>query len=321
MMNSSRSLVDPELLSLLDAWPAMTIDETTLPLMRQPGRLPLPPIAHPERVEKRTVLAPGRNGAPDVPLVIYQPAHRDERRLACIYHMHGGGFIAGSAAGMEALHRELVHSLNCVLVTVEYRLAPETPFPGPLEDCYAGLVWTFAQADMLAVDTQRIGVMGESAGGNLAAALCMLARDRGELPIAFQHLMYPALDDRTCTRPDRHPHTGEFIWNLLSNAFAWRSYLDAEPGSEGISGYAAPARAQDLSGLPPAFIATGALDLFLDENLAYAARLLRAGVPTELHVYAGAFHGFDLAPSAQVSRRARRDSDEALKTRLAGCRD
>ena len=158
--------------------------------------------------------------------------------------------------------------------------------------------------------------MGESAGGGLAAALALLARDRGEYPIAFQLLDAPMIDDRTCVRPP-HPVAGEFVFTPASNRFGWRCLLGEEPGGDGVSPYAAAARAEDLSGLPPAFIATGALDLFLDENLDYAARLARAGVPIELHVYPGAPHGYALAGSAQVTRTATRDKLDALRRAFA----
>jgi acetyl esterase/lipase len=158
--------------------------------------------------------------------------------------------------------------------------------------------------------------MGESAGGGLSAALALLARDRGEYPIAFQLLDAPMIDDRTCVRPP-HPVAGEFVFTTTSNRFGWRCLLGQEPGSDGVSPYAAAARAEELSGLPPAFLATGALDLFLDENLDYAARLARAGVPIELHVYPGAPHGYALVGAAAVTRTATRDKLDALRRAFA----
>ena len=226
--------------------------------------------------------------------------------------MHGGGFIGGNIAEVEFLHRPLCAELECAIVTVDYRLAPETSFPGNIEDCYAGLAWTFANADELGIDSTRIGVMGESAGGGLAAALALLARDRGEHPVSFQHLIYPMLDDRTCVR-EPHPYAGEFIWHQANNRFGWTSLLGQGPGGPDVSPYAAPARAPDLSCLPPTFIGTAALDLFVDEDIDYASRLLRSGVPTELHVWPGAFHGFDLLPGTHLSKSARRTSVDALR--------
>ena len=175
----------------------------------------------------------------------------------------------------------------------------------------------FANAAELGVDPARIGVMGESAGGGLAASLALLVRDRGEHSLRFQHLIYPMIDDRTCVTASPNPYTGEFVWTAQANHFGWSSLLGQAPGSAGVSPYAAAARAESLAGLPPTFIATGALDLFLEEDLDYAQRLVRTGVPLELHVYPGAYHGFQWEQAAQVTRTAARDSLAALAKALA----
>jgi acetyl esterase/lipase len=311
----SRHLVDPQLGPLLDAWPTMSISAETLQAMRERS-LPIPvdpTIA--ERVSVTARTAPGPEGAPEVAVFIYRPKAATGV-LPCIFHIHGGGYIGGSAASMEGLIAPTVDKLGCALVTVEYRLAPETVFPGAVEDCYAALAWVVANAAELQLDTARIGVMGESAGGGLAAALALLVRDRGEYSFAFQTLIYPMIDDRTCVHPEPHPYVGEFIWTPPSNRFGWASLLGVEPGSPGVSPYAAAARAEDLAGLPPTFISTGSLDLFLEEDLEYARRLMRAGVPTELHVYPGGFHAFDVAPDADVSAAARRDKMAYLNRAL-----
>jgi acetyl esterase/lipase len=314
---TSRTLVDPELFALLDLLPTMTFDAETLPLLRTPGRLPLfNEIPEQDGVERFEATCPGRDGAPDVLLVGYRPADRGPAPLPCFYHIHGGGYIIGTAAGLEPIHRAFVAQLGCALVSVEYRLAPETPFPGPLEDCYTGLSWLFAHAETLGIDPARIGIGGESAGGGLAAGLALLVRDRAEHRIAFQYLVYPMIDDRTCLGVDPNPHVGQFVWNAGSNVFGWESYLGQKPGGPDISAYAAAARAEDLAGLPPSFVSTGTLDLFVDEDIAYAHRLIRAGVPTELHVYPGAYHGFDLDQTAGVSQRMRRDGWDFLKRHL-----
>jgi triacylglycerol lipase len=215
------------------------------------------------------------------------------------------------------VHRPLVADLGCVLVSVNYRLAPETRFPGAVEDCYAAPAWMVVNSEALEVDVSRIGVMGESAGGGLAAALALLVRDRGAFSLAFQHLIYPMIDDRTVVHPEPHPYTGEFIWTPESNAFGWAALLGVEPGSDGVSPYAAAARAESVNGLPPTFISTGALDLSLEEDVEYARRLIREGVPVELHVYPGGFHGFTIASGATVAQAAQRDSRAALKRALA----
>jgi triacylglycerol lipase len=262
-------------------------------------------------------LIAGPDGAPEVPIRIYRPLH-SVGPTGCILHIHGGGFVLGAAEPLEPMHRALAADLNCCIVSVNYRLAPETPFPGAVEDCYAALRWIFETADQLGVDRARIGVMGESAGGGLAAALALLARDRAQFPLAFQHLIYPMLDDRTCVREDVHPYAGEFLWTADKNLFGWSSLLGTAPGSDGISPYAAPARAVDLSRLPRTFISVGTLDLFLEEDIEYARRLMRDGVPVELHVYPGAFHAFDIAPDAPVAVAARAHSRNALRRMLDG---
>ena len=316
--SGTRRLVDPQLLPLLDIWPKVTLTRESLPAIRAIDRLPMPELSEAAAsVELTRRTLPGPEGAPDVAVLVYRP--RDaEGPLPCILHIHGGGYVIGAVDAQEAQHRDMTARLNCLIVTVDYRLAPETVFPGAVEDCHAALSWVFDNAADLRIDPTRIGVMGESAGGGLAASLALLTRDRGEHQLAFQHLIYPMIDDRTCIHPDPHPHAGEFIWTPENNHFGWTGLLGVEPGSDGVSPYAAAARADDLTGLPPTYIATGGLDLFLEEDLDYARRLMRAGVPVELHVYPGGFHGFDFDPTADVSARARRDSRDALSCFLKG---
>jgi len=311
-MPDTMHLIDPALRPMLEAWPTIALDAESLVQMR--NRESLLPSADPAgtTLERRQV--PGPIGAPDITLHIYRP-EGIEGPLPAIYHIHGGGYVGGGAAQLEFFHRPLVRELQCVLVSVDYRLAPEHVFPAAIEDCYAGLRWTIEQADTLGIDIARLGVMGESAGGGLAAALALLARDRGEFRLAFQHLTYPMIDDRTCLS-DQHPHTGEFIWTPHNNRFGWAALLGQEPGGPDVSPYAAAARATDLTGLPPAYIMTGALDLFLEEDMDYARRLIRAGVPTELHVYPGGFHGFDIFPTAAASIAAQTSRMAALARAL-----
>jgi acetyl esterase/lipase len=260
---------------------------------------------------------PGPEGAPDVRVLIHRPS-KAKGPLPAIIHIHGGGYIMGQAAIWAIEHQEMVNELGCVIVSVDYRLAPETPHPGPIEDCYAALKWLHAEAAALAVDPKRIGVSGESAGGGLAAGLALLARDRGEVPLAFQHLIYPMLDDRTCTTTDPHPHTGHYVWTPESNRFGWSSLLGKAPGGPDVDCYAAAGRAKDLSGLPQTFISIGALDLFLEEDTAYALRLTRAGIPVELHVYPGAYHGYQMAQQARITLASKNDSRAALSRFLSG---
>ncbi|HWE45184.1 MAG TPA: alpha/beta hydrolase [Caulobacteraceae bacterium] len=318
MTRSSRHLVDPELHDFLDAWPTVVLDPELLALVRARD-LPIPVVDNPaaQAVVLEHHRASGPDGAPDIALRVYRPSNQSGP-LPCIFHIHGGGFVAGDTDEIEAIHRARVADLGCVLTTLDYRLAPETRFPGNIEDCYATLAWVFRNAGALRIDTSRLGVVGESAGGGLAAALALLARDRGEYRLAFQHLIYPMLDDRTCATSDPHPYAGEFIWTPHNNAFGWSALLGVEPGSPGVSPYAAAARAENLEGLPPTFVSTGALDLFVDEDIDYVRRLNRAGVPVEFHLYPGGFHGYDLHPTARVATQARADSRAALQRFLSG---
>ncbi|QOD93999.1 alpha/beta hydrolase [Chryseoglobus sp. 28M-23] len=250
--------------------------------------------------------------ADGVTVRVHRPAATDARtRGPAILHLHGGGLIIGSAVQGDALCRHLADELGAVVASVDYRMPPEHPYPTPLEDCYAALRWLAAQPD---VDPQRIAVIGESAGGGLAASLALLARDRGEVTLAGQVLAYPMLDDRTPAGSGPDPRSLR-LWNARSNRLGWGMYLGA--GAAGPAAtpldsttleLAVPARRADqgpntLAGLPPTWIGVGTLDLFHDEDLKFARRLNEAGVPCELHVIPGAYHGFDRSePAAAVSR-------------------
>lgn len=245
-------------------------------------------------------VAPGFSGQPPVDLYVVN-ARRGAPGRPAILHTHGGGFIMGTArAGIPAL-QSLARDLDCVIVSVDYRLAPETSYKGSMADNYAGLKWLYAHADALGVDTSRIGVMGESAGGGHAALLAITARDRGEIPIAFQCLIYPMLDDRTGSSRQVPSFMGQLEWTATDNRLGWASFLGGEPGTLEVPAVAVPARTSRLDGLPPTFIAVGSIDLFTNEDIDYARRLSNAGVSTELLVLPGAFHGFDLYPQAANS--------------------
>lgn len=229
--------------------------------------------------------------------------------------IHGGGMVSGTHLMEDVRFDKWCATLGVVGVAPDYGLAPERPYPGPLEDCYSTLRWAHDHAAEIGGDATRIGIGGNSAGGGLAAGLALLARDRGEIDLAFQALIYPMIDDRMTTVSSSWEVP---IWPPKANDFGWSAYLDGRRGAADVDHYAAPARAVDVAGLPPTFVSVGALDGFLDEDVDYAARLLRAGVPTELHVYPGAPHGFDLMlPGTQIARRARRHLDEWISARLA----
>jgi acetyl esterase len=312
------SAIDPELVPWLDMLPSLTFSDHSSLIVARATVAQLSQFrsayepAHP--VEIRCTTAPGSPGAPAVPLRVYLPAHRDSTVPGLLY-IHGGGFVMND---LELLHTTIlrtVDELGVVVVAVDYRLAPEHPFPAPLEDCYAALTWMAASASKLSIDPARVGVAGVSAGGGLAAAVALLARDRGGPRLCFQLLNIPELDDRMDT-PSMLAHHEAPHWDHLSVIFGWRSYLGAEPGSADVSPYAAPARAGNLSGLPPAFVIVCQLDPLRDEGIAYAQKLMHAGVPTELHSYPGTFHSSTTIESAAVSRRMRADEISALRRGL-----
>ncbi|MDR6866644.1 acetyl esterase/lipase [Microbacterium resistens] len=249
----------------------------------------------------RDVTISGHDGAEIVLSIIQRPDRTGTG--PGIYHAHGGGMIVGDRwAGVAGLAR-WAHELNAVIVTVEYRLAPEHPDPTPVEDCYAGLVWTAAHAAELGVDLDRLMIGGGSAGGGLAAGTALLARDRGGPALRAQLLMCPMLDDRDTTVSTRQID-GVGVWDRGSNVVGWSALLGDRRGTDDVSIYAAPGRAVDLSGLPPAYIDCGSAEVFRDEDVAYATRIWEAGGQAELHVWAGGFHGFEMVPQAAISQAA-----------------
>ena len=309
---SSRHLVDPELLPFLEAFPTLTLSADNIAAVRA-ARMSLldqiPPV--PDTVEVMEVQVPGPEGAPDVRVKLYRRKEGAAVRPA-ILHLHGGGYVLGSPEFSAPFCAQWAATFDAVVVAPAYRLGPETTYPGNVEDAYATLAWAHAMAADLRIDTARIAVAGESAGGGLAAALALLVRDRGEYRFCHQQLIFPMIDDRTAVRKDLSPMFGEFVWTNASNHFGWASLLGQPPGGPDLSPYAAAARAESLAGLPPAFISTGALDLFTEENLDYARRLMAEGVPVELHVYPGAPHAYMQMPAARVTRAYMRDALSAL---------
>jgi acetyl esterase/lipase len=309
---SSRHLVEPDLLPFLEAFPTITVTAANITKVREVRAADLanlPPV--PDEIELREVRVPGPAGAPDVRVKTYRPKTGAALRPA-ILHLHGGGYVMGSPEAMAPYCAGWAGAFDAVVIAPAYRLGPETSYPGNVEDAYSALAWAWREADALGIDRTRIAVAGESAGGGLAAALALLVRDRGEYRFCHQQLIFPMLDDRTAVRADLSPMYGEFVWTNASNHFGWSALLGQPPGGPDVSPYAAAARAPDVSGLPPTFISTGALDLFTEENLDYAKRLMAAGVPVELHVYPGAPHAFMQIPSARVSRAYARDAMAAL---------
>lgn len=260
-------------------------------------------------------IIPGPAGAPDVTVRIYRP-EKQSGVLPALLWIHGGGYMLGDIDQEDTSAKLYTAAGNCVVVSVEYRLAPEHPYPAPLEDCYAALKWLAAHAKELKVDGSRIAIGGASAGGGLASGLAILARDRGEVPIIFQLLVYPMINDCNIVPPsDVLPDS--LFWTRANNLKGWRSYLGCEPGGKDVSCHAAAYRATDLANLPPAYIAVGDIDLFAQEDVDYARRLIAAGVPTELRVYPGAPHAFnELVPTADISKRFTGDIHRALRRAL-----
>jgi acetyl esterase len=275
-----------------------------------------PPYEPPRPLRIRNLTVPGPTGAPDVPVRIYAPAQQVGELPGFLY-LHGGAFCIGDLDVAHATVARVASEVGVVAIAVDYRLAPEHSFPAGVEDCYAALTWTAKYADELGIDTQRLGVGGESAGAGLAAALTLLARDRGGPALAFQYLDHPQLDDRLQTLSMR-----AFVDTPLNPRrtmeLSWSLYLGERvvPGSTDVSLYAAPARADDLSGLPSAYVVTAEFDALRDEGIDYAQRLVQAGVHTELHLYPGTFHGSEFVAQAAVSKRMLADQLDAIRRGL-----
>lgn len=255
-------------------------------------------------VEIEELVVPGPAGEPDIELVVVRPRQRSTAAAPCLYSIHGGGMMVGSRHDGLAQLVPFATDHGVIGVSVEYRLAPEHPDPAPVEDSYAGLAWTAAHAADLGIDPHRIVVTGGSAGGGIAAGVTLLARDRGGPALAGSVLICPMLDDRDTTLSTRQ-HEEAVLWNRASNLGGWTALLGERRGGPDVSIYAAPARADDLSGLPPTFLDVGSAEVFRDETVDYASRIWAAGGSAELHVWGGGFHGFDaLAPTAAVSQAA-----------------
>ncbi len=320
---------DPEILPVLGLVPPIDLTGD-LPAARAASaeaRRPLmEAIGHVEGVSRRDVVVPGHRHAdgtadPDVRVRVYgrEPgAALPDPTGAALLYVHGGGMVLMDVDDADFICERIVADVGCAVVSVDYRLAPEDPYPAAVHDCHAALVWLHGAAEELGVESDRIAVGGHSAGGGLAAGLAILARDRAEVPICFQWLIYPMLDDRDAT-PSARAATDPRVWNRTSNRVAWRAYLGDAAGGPDVPLPAAPARATpaDLVGLPPAYLDVGELDAFRDEDVAYAGALWQAGVACELHVTPGAFHASEsYHPGAPTSRRIHALRTDALRRAL-----
>ncbi len=311
---STLHLLDPEIRATIVAWPKLELTPERLPALRRAisERWELVDPAE-AGVSREGVTIPGLTPQhPEVRCLLYRP-EKTAPTGAGYLHVHGGGYLLGAPEISDGHNAHLASELGITILSVDYRLAPEHPIPAPLDDCYAALGWLHQNAADLGLDRERIGVGGESAGGGLAAATVLHSMAEGLYPVCFQALTYPMIDDRTgAVSHPGDPLTGEFIWTRERNQMGWSSFLgDAEPAAPFV-----PARAEALDGLPPTWIGTAELDLFRDENIRYAQRLMGAGVHTELIVYPRTCHGFQLAADASVTRRYLRDHLEALRRGL-----
>lgn len=284
--------IHPELRPIWKNFPRLTFNRWTTPLFHRLTQLqPRPNL--PAGIALEQIYVPDQGGQRNIRMRVYRSRPFAAPALApVLLWFHGGGFIVGNPEQNDAYAFELVQALGLVVVSVDYRLAPRHPFPAALEDAYAALQWVHSHAPQLGGDPLRIATGGASAGGGLAACLAQLARDRGEIPLAAQLLVYPMLDDRSALRT-HIPDAELLTWNQASNRFGWQAYLGQPCGAPQLPPYSVAARCADLSGLPPTWIGVGTLDLFHDEDVAYAHRLSQAGVACELRVVPGAFHGFD----------------------------
>lgn len=301
---SRRDLIDPEsrvpLDALLEVLPGgfNAIPDIVTRRAAVAQMLAMLPVVEVPNVAKEDRDIPGPDGEPDIAVRIYRPANASGT-LPGIYYIHGGGMVLGDIAGEDATAAMLCAEVGAVVVSVEYRLAPEHPHPAPVEDCYAGLTWTADNAAALGIDPDRLAIYGGSAGGGLALGTALLARDRQGPALRFIMPIYPMIDD-TNTTASSHQITDVGIWDRAGNVEAWEWYLGGKPADQ----YAAPARAADLAGLPPAYIDVGTVDLFRDEDIAFAQRLMQAGIACELHVNPGSYHASEtFAPDAALTRR------------------
>lgn len=312
-MTTARPDLDPELRELLADMPLMS--HLSPEVLAQLRRLPSTPVesllAH-RQVDRREITVPAKDGAL-IPLSVFSPASTDRINAApCVYWMHGGGMVMGDRFSQIDIPLEWLDEFGTVVVSVDYRLAPEATGTALVDDCYQGLLWIAEHSEELGIDPTRIVVAGVSAGGGLAAGVTLLARDLGTPAIAAQMLICPMLDHRNTSTSSRQYSGGPGVWTREMNEFGWRAVLGDLTGGE-VSEYVSPALADDLSGLPTTYVDTGSAEVFRDEDTDYATRIWAAGGQAELHVWAGGFHGFDaLYPQAHISATARRTRTDWL---------
>lgn len=306
---NSLKLVDPELRPILDVFTGFDVTAQTLPMLRE---MPCAPALEAPSFKQISVKSPSGN---DIRTLLITPdGEAPKQGWPALLYMHGGGFVFGSPETILPTLQKVSKDVGCVIVVPAYRLAPEHPFPAALVDNYCTLKWMHESAQDLNIDTARIAIGGDSAGGGHAAVLSAAINERAEFLPVFQLLIYPMLDDRTGSTRLAPAGLGEFIWTPDNNVFGWSSYLGCEAGRDDVPVGAVPARNSDVSGMAPTLIASGDLDLFWQENFDYAERLKNAGVEVEFGTFKGAFHGFNvMLPDTAISRRFHALCVKALK--------
>ncbi|ALP36838.1 lipase [Paenibacillus sp. IHB B 3084] len=298
----------PELRSVIAQFPGFQLEEN-LELSR--SYLSSPPIEQSEHVRTTSRMIPSVAG--EILVKIYEPAQRTDVRLPAMLWIHGGGYVMGHPDMDDALCERFVQAAKCVVVSVDYRLAPEHPYPAAIDDCYAALTWMTDKAEFLGIDLDRIAIAGASGGGGLTAALALMVRDKGGPALIFQMPLYPMIDDRNITASSHEITADNAPWNRTNNLAAWNMYLGDRTEDSEVSPYAVPSRAENLAGLPPTYTCVGQLDLFRDETIEYTTRLAQAGVDVEFHLYPGTFHNFEgMVPQAEVSQRASQGYVDAI---------
>ena len=320
-MTSTRPAYDPDLSTLLAGLPQTPqLNAETLAQIRPFASAPLEPLVAGRAVERREITVPAPDGTP-IPLSILRPAAADRAIAApCVYWIHGGGMVMGDRYSQIDIPLAWLDLFGAVVISVDYRLAPEAGGTTLVEDCYHGLVWAVEHSAELGIDPGRVVVSGASAGGGLAAGVTLMARDRATPAIAAQVLIGPMLDHRNSTTSSRQYSGGNGVWTREMNGFGWRSVLGPRTGDQ-VSPYVSPALAADLSGLPTTYIDAGSAEVFRDEDVDYATRIWAAGGQAELHIWAGGFHGFDaLYPQAPISAAARRTRTDWLSRVLSEVR-
>ncbi|QYK70122.1 MULTISPECIES: alpha/beta hydrolase [Paenibacillus] len=302
----------PEFRSVIAQFPGFQLEEN-LELSR--SYLSSSPIEQSEHVRTTSRMIPSVAG--EILVKIYEPAQRTDVRLPAMLWIHGGGYVMGHPDMDDALCERFVQAAKCVVVSVDYRLAPEHPYPAAIDDCYAVLTWMTDEAELLGIDLDRIAIAGASGGGGLTAALALMARDKGGPALIFQMPLYPMIDDRNITASSHEITADNAPWNRTNNLAAWNMYLGDRTEDTEVSPYAVPSKAENLAGLPPTYTCVGQLDLFRDETIEYVTRLAQAGVDVEFHLYPRTFHNFEgMVPQAEVSQRASQSYVDAIARAL-----